>query len=322
MPSDKPDRPRKLAQTAVSLCVLAALAGVAVGLLVKQSRFERPGREVAAAMSFEHLLSGALVPMSPLERFTPETLWEKINGQADFYIAAGLVSLNCQRFRLAADPDDWLELYVYDMGEWSGALAVFVPREESTAVDLTANAYESGGSVFFVHGRYYVEIRAAQPTEQLAEAGMMLARNFVADTEIDTASQLDPAELFPADHLVADSIKFKKANVFGFAGLDNVYTAVYGFDGIKATAYVSPRGSADEAKRLAEAYEQFLRDLGAGDIARPSLPSGGEVLELSGYYYVIFHHEQFMGGVNECRSSVMARNVANALYEHLSEQGE
>ncbi len=333
MPSDKPDKPnkpRKLAQTIVSVCVLLVLAGIALAIFAKQFRFDRSVRTISAAISFDYTLPDALTPKSPPEHFTPETLWEKINGAADFYVDAGLAELDCQRFTLAAQPTHWLELYVYDMAEWAGAMAVFRPREGSTELTITEHAYESAGSVFFVHDRYYVEIRLSEPSPQLAAAGMQLARNFIAETDIATAERLDPAGLFPPEGLVAGSIKLRKRNVFGFDGLDNVYTATYYLPWtyrihreLYATAYVSPRASADEAERLGDAYEQFLRELGAGDVRLGGeLPAGMTVLELSGYYYVIFHRERFMAGVNECKDIQAARGAADLLDRHLSELAE
>jgi len=313
------DRPRKLAQTVVSLCVLAALAGVAVGLFIKQSRFDsgRPEHAAAAAMSFEHLLPDALMPMSPPERFTPATLWKKIDGAAEFYIDAGLAELSCQRFALAASPADWLELYVYDMAEWEGALAVFTPREGATAVDLTDRAYESGGSLFFVHGRYYVEVRAAQPTEQLAEAGMALARNFVAETRIVTAGRLDPAKLFPQSGLVPDSIRFKKSNVFGLAELDNVWLADYEIDGVKARAFISCRDSAEDGERVFAAYLDFLGQFGAERAWELLHRTGVTDRELSGNYYYIFYSGRFVGGVHECPDQKTAHQLAYELHDHV-----
>jgi len=320
MPSDKPAKPRKLAQTVVSLCVLAVLAGVAAGLLVKQSRFRawRTKQPIEAVTSFEHLLPDALAPMSPPERFMPATLWKKINGQADFYVDAGLVELNCQRFALAASPADWLELYVYDMADWTGALAVFVPREGAAAVDITDDAYQSNGSVFLVHGRYYVEVRAAQPTERLAEAAMALARNFVADTAIDTASHLDPARLFPPGDLVPDSITFRKANVFGLAEFDNVWLAEYELDGVKARAFISVRDSDEEAERLFGSYVDFLDEFGA-ERAWGLLHRTGVIdRELSGSYYYIFHFGRYVGGVHECSDQDTAHQLAYELHDHVA----
>jgi hypothetical protein len=44
-----------------------------------------------------------LSEMTPLENFTPETLYEKINGQADLYLASGFLQLKSQRYRRVSE---------------------------------------------------------------------------------------------------------------------------------------------------------------------------------------------------------------------------
>lgn len=316
-------KPASRAQSAVSICILVALLCIASAVLVKQFYFDRPGADKPPATSFTHLLPLTLTAKGPPEHFTPKTLWEKINGGADFYVDAGMAGLDCQRCVLVDNSDGWLDLFIYDMGEPISAATVFKRREGSTELQLTDLAYESGGSVFFVHDRFYVEIRLAEFTPQLAEAGMALARNFVASAAADTSQQLDPAELFPLENLVADSIKLKKANVFSFDGLDNVYTAGYRIGDVKVTAYVSPRGSVAEARQLADAYVQFLRDNGAHDvIVAAETPGDMTVLELFNNYYIIFQRGHFMAGVNECKDRGAAQGVAFALAGRLAEQSE
>ncbi len=324
MTSDNRDKPASRAQSAVSICILVALLCIASAVLVKQFYFDRPSE--TPSTSFTHLLPLSLTAKGPPEHFTPETLWEKINGGADFYVDAGMAGLDCQRCVLVDNSDGWLELFIYDMGERASAASVFKRREGSTELQLTDLSYESGGSVFFVHDRFYVEIRLAEFTPELAEAGMALARNFVAGTAADTSQQMGPAELFPPNNLVADSIKLKKANVFSFDGLDNVYTATYALEYVRlthATAYVSPRESAAEARQLADAYVQFLRDNGAHDLTvAEQMPADMTVLELFNNYYIIFHRGHFMAGVNECKNFGAAQGVAFSLAGHLAELSE
>jgi len=232
MQAEKSD---KRAQTVVSICVLLVLAGIAVGLLITHARYDRGAKEAqpvalikAGSPLVAPLPAGLVVKTAP-ERFDRQTLSDKIDGRADYYLPSGFIALTCQRFALAGDPGAWLEMYVYDMGADDNAFAVFTAQRRPTGepLELTQHSYHAGGSTFFTHGQYYVEIVSPGPSEQLAEAGMALARTFVAETRIDTASQLDAAGLFPPDGLVPDSITLKKADVFGFDGLDNVYTATY-----------------------------------------------------------------------------------------------
>ena len=60
------------------------------------------------------------------------------------------------------------------------------------------------------------------------------------------------------------------SDVFGFSGLDRVYTAKYGADNDQVTAFIAKRSNSEEAADLAAAYCRFLLENGgleAGELA-------------------------------------------------------
>ena len=53
------------------------------------------------------------------------SLSDKINGKAELYLAAGFARLETQRFALTDNPGQWMERYLYDMGQHANAFSVF-----------------------------------------------------------------------------------------------------------------------------------------------------------------------------------------------------
>ncbi|MBM4397772.1 MAG: hypothetical protein FJ087_19045, partial [Deltaproteobacteria bacterium] len=61
----------------------------------------------------------------PSERFGPDTLSDKINGRADFYLDAGFVGLTCAVVASGTHRDLRFEACDYDMGSFRGAFSVY-----------------------------------------------------------------------------------------------------------------------------------------------------------------------------------------------------
>ena len=64
-------------------------------------------------------------PLSPPETFDAEKLSEKIDGKAGLYLSAGFKSLTCRRYKKPDNPDLWLEIFFYDMGNIINSFAVY-----------------------------------------------------------------------------------------------------------------------------------------------------------------------------------------------------
>ena len=116
--------------------ILLALLAIAGGVFLQQFNFNpavlvaRGAGQNAAARSFTASQPVADLPpelreFGPLETFTPDNLYDKIDGKAELYLAAGFVQMRCQRFALKASPEQWLEWFVYDMGNLPQAFSVF-----------------------------------------------------------------------------------------------------------------------------------------------------------------------------------------------------
>lgn len=319
----------------ISAVILLALAGVVAGVLVKQSvydasRYAVPDADTQAAETgeafpFAFAQPDSLVPLGAAEMFVPDTLYEKINGGADRYLDSGFVRLDYQRYGLADDPDQWLALWVYDMGTPANGLAAFTAHRPAgvESIEFAERAYESGGSVFFKHGQYYVRVVVAAESEALAAAAMELARQFEQGMTVELDAAAERIELLFSSEGRVGEIELEKANVFGFDKLDHVYLTHYEIDGVSVTAFLSPRADATEAADLAEAYIAFLKSIGAteSDLGGQQ-PSGVTELTLYEYNYLLFQKGAFFGGVNECFDRGAAQQVGYQLYQAVSEMDE
>ena len=63
------------------------------------------------------------------ESYGPDTLWEKINGQAEFYLPAGFKSLESQLYVVADNAEMYIEVNIFDMGSPLNAFSVFSQQQ-------------------------------------------------------------------------------------------------------------------------------------------------------------------------------------------------
>jgi hypothetical protein len=322
-------------ETTVSWVIMGTLAVIAIGLFVRQSHYDPT---LFAPSASESQAPGEVLPASlapsdprrfapqdmrvfgPLESFGPGTLSDKIDGKAELYLSAGFLSLQCQRFVSLIDPSSWMEVFVYDMGTLHQAFAVYSgqKRKEAMPLDLTPFSYKTTNALFWVYGKYYVEVIASVPSQAMTESMISFGKKFVSGTSVEEHAIDEPA-LFPADHLEEGSIALLISNAFGFGDLKNVFVARYHRDGEALTAFLSRKEDPLEAERVAGAYRGFLLDNGGTSVPLSVHLTSGSLVEILGTYELIFCHDRYVAGVHEAETQQAAEELALMLKGHLAE---
>ena len=327
--------PPSRCESMASWVIMGTLAVIAIGLFIRQSHYDptlfvpsvlesQAPSEIAPAAVLPSDL-GQFMPQDmsifgPLESFGPETLSDKINGKAELYLSAGFLSLRCQRFAGRNDPRSWMEAFVYDMGTLHQAFAVYSMqrRGEATPVDLTPFSYNTGNALFWVHGRYYVEIIASVSSQAMTEAMLSFGKAFLSKTSIE-AHHIEELTLFPKDHLEEESITLSISDTFGFSGLKHCFTARYHVRGKEVTAFMSKKGDPAEAERVAAAYEAFLMANGGTAMPLGADLMPGSLVEILDTFELIFRHGQYVAGIHEAETQEAAEDLAWTLKRHLTE---
>ncbi len=322
-------------ESTVSWLIMGTLAAIAIGIFIRQSHYDptlfvprvleaqAPGDgmpESLPSSDFSRFVPEEMSVLSPLKAFGPDTLSEKINGKAELYLSAGFLSLQCQRFASLIDPPSWMEVFVYDMGTLHQAFAVYSSqkREEAMPLDLTPFSYKTINALFWVHGRYYVEIIASVPSEAMMGSMLSFGQTFVSKMSV-AEHHIEELALFPKDHLEEASIAFLVSNAFGFADLKNVFMARYHMEGEALTAFLSRKEDPTEAEKVVAAYQAFLLENGGTAIPLGPDLMPGSFVEILDTFELIFHHGQYVAGVHEAETQEAAEELAWMLKRHLAE---
>jgi hypothetical protein len=328
---------RSRTETLVSLTILLALAAIAATMLLRQVNYSSPflaalaeptSSPAAPAGQKESDLSAyagtGLSAMSPMESFTPDDLYKKIDGRADLYLTAGMIGLRCQRLAGQGDGEPWVEVFVYDMGSPDNAFTVYSKQKRPGVQELTELAYQTPNSLHFAHGRYYVEILASADTEPIRQAMREYRDHFLLAVEGGSGTAAKDMALFPSQDLRAGSISRSGEDDFGIKGFQNVFLAVYRIDGVDVTAFLHRCASPKEASDLAAAYRDSFGKKSFGGQVTPTgqdIP-GGFLIKVLDTYKIVFSRGPFVAGVHESPQRQAAEKVAASLARKLSEMAK
>jgi len=332
--SSKPGRANRL-ESAVSICLLAVLFLIALGMLIKQSctDMSRFGIEAATMPEFEIPLDlGSLVPagfeiLSKTETYDSENLYEKINGKAAFYLDSGFKKLFTQRFANKDDSNLWMELFVYDMDNIANAFSVYStqkrPDVEMLSFAYPRFHYKTGNSLYFVHGQYYVEVVGSSESTKLLSAMVDIAQKISSAlaADADTRTLEVKMALFPKENIVPGSIRLYLESAFAFEGLTDTFAADYRCGDQTVTAFLSKRANAKEARMIAESYYQFLIDNGGVEKTIPLAGKyPGKMIDIDGATEIILAIGPFVAGIHEAESYECAIEVASLLSSKLVDE--
>ena len=195
--------------------------------------------------------------------YTPESLYEIINGSAELYLSYEVVALTYANLTHDRNPNYYLDISVYDMGSPTNAFGIYsverAPNQQRAK--LGRASYWSGSSLFTWHGNYYIIIALAGPESELKKIGLKLAQDIAAQLE-DTGESVRGLEALPKKGLVENSVKYFRTDAMGLAFLKNTYIARYRVGRQTTTTFYSRMETAEEARHQFNQYLDHVREYG------------------------------------------------------------
>ena len=319
----------------MGLLILIALAWIGFWVFKQQFKFNpalltdreeeqaavaplHPPSPIASPMS--KFLPENLAPLSAPEKFNPDTMSDKIDGRAELYLSADVVELACQRFAHLGDPSSWMEVSIYDMGGARNAFAVYgiQRREESQDIDVADFAYKTPNAIFFVRGKYYVEIVASVVSEQASADMETFAKKFCEN--VDGGRQALPeADLFPTNGLIQGSMILYIKDGLGFEKFDNLFIASYKIGEAEATAFLAARKTEAEAAQLVKDYAAHLLANGGVEEQTAGADNWTRLFNLFGTYELVFARGRTVAGVHEAEKNT-AETLGSMLHKDLGDK--
>lgn len=293
-----------------------------LALMVVALMFIWSARQLIASQSLPEIVAGFTPKgwqiFDEVKQFSPENLYEQINGRASFFLAYDMIKMTYVSFVNSVNPAQFTDLSIYDMGTPTNAFGVFSAERSQgkSPLDLGRSGYRAEANYFIWKGQYYVRIINSEVTDELQRIGMDLAQKMTAFLT-DSGEQVWGLAALPLKDRVSESVQYFKANAMGMEFMQNTFIAEYRKSGTKVTAFLSRRDSVESARGNVDRYATFAKKYGKG-VDR--LRVGGVKLvscDMGGSYDVVFHKGRLMGGVSSVEDRGLAIRAAIELWQQL-----
>jgi len=214
-----------------------------------------------------------------------------------------------------------MELYVYDMTAIRNAFSVYSVQRRADADILSlfhpSFGYMTDNALYFVHGKYYVELIGSAESTQLFKAMTEIAGNITSKLKVGEVGQIAELSLFPDENAVLGSVKLYLADAFGYDGLTDIFVRQYKLDDETISAFLSKRPDSKNAEVVAGSYRNFLIENGATTKKAINKALEGKVLDFYDTTEIVLSTGPFVVGIHEAENQRLAEELAIKLIDKL-----
>ncbi|MCX6135581.1 MAG: hypothetical protein NTU47_17375 [Ignavibacteriales bacterium] len=184
--------------------------------------------------------------------YTPNNLWDVIDGAADLFLEYNFVDLRIARYQRSSDIEIKVELYRHKTAVDAFGMYSQERYPDYHFINLGTQGYTEKGTLNFLCGEYYAKISTVQSAQE-AQVGLMAIGKTLARGLNRPSSWPDLLAAFPQKGKQANTEQFISKNFLGYSFFNNVYTASY-IEDVPFKAFIIRMGSAEEARKTAETY--------------------------------------------------------------------
>lgn len=254
----------------------------------------------------------------PVSTFGPDTLYEKINGRADYYKSFGFERLTFVSLTQAGGAGQAVvDVELYDLGRASNALGAYAGErrpESASRLDESGLSQLGRNALMLTHGRYYVRAigseESAAVREQLERVERAFRETLAADP-LPWGYALFVGQL----GLAPDRVSYVAENAFSFGFARDVYIGRTGDD--EAEVFVVAVADEHAAEQLATKLVEGFSSLGG-----TPAPIGGVRLVADPYLGTLAGataHGRWVVGVHRAPDRERARSGVEQLRRALDE---
>ena len=201
-------------------------------------------------------------PEGDPEVYSPEDLFEYINGSAEMF-----VDFNLQEMAFLNYFDDYgrnVLVEVYDHGDLNNAYGMYSQEQPNPAnlVEIGVEGYYDTGMLNFYRDNYYVKIQGFDLDDQ--DEAMLTIVGKIVSQNIGGKKDVPPIlDCFPPDAMVRNTERFVSKNVFGHGFLHSAFIAEYQSGGSRnARGFIIVAKDAADADAMLAAYVKLVEDGG------------------------------------------------------------
>jgi hypothetical protein len=184
--------------------------------------------------------------------YTPDNLWDFINGAADTYLALGFADLNVTEYKKGKEV---IKVEIYRHSDHTMAFGIYA-SERSPSYNFTtigSQGYITDGAINFFKGTCYVKLRTWSKKPKTLQAEESLAQRIAGMIDGETAMPALLSE-FPEEGKKSNEETFVNESVLGHQFLNKAFKAVYQTGNENFNVFLLKFASPAEAFKTAATY--------------------------------------------------------------------
>ena len=231
--------------------------------------------------------------------YDEETLWEYINGAADYYLNYGFMQLEVLEYKQSEEVYIKAEVYSHSSNLNGFGIYAYERTDDAEFITIGSEGYIIHSTLNFFKGPYYVKVYSHNSENATIEAIKTIGNKLSDQLRCDNPM---PAELnfLPANRL-ANSEKYLPKNFLGYSFLPNTILASYKQKGNVLDFFYSTYKTEGEALEALNSYFSMLK--------MDSTPIANEVFTIddpfNGLVYCKVTKEKIVGIIN-CSDQAIA----------------
>jgi len=252
--------------------------------------------------------------------FTPQNLYEIIDGEAELYISYGFEELASLLYYRGSPEDTFFVVDIFDMGNPLNAFGVYsgFRHPEYRFEEVGTEGFVSDYGIKFYKGKYLVDIKAAEFSEACRKAVWSTAREIAR--RIQTPDH--PPELtgmLPGRGQIPHTLRFIQKEMLNQGFLPGGLEARYPVEGGEATGFVVVFDSLAAARRGFDELKSFCSV--SGGLMKAKVPGELSFAARTPYHGIllVFLQGKNLCGVRDLEKAVNGQSLADSIYAHLME---
>lgn len=247
----------------------------------------------------------------PIQEFSPENLYDYIDGAADLYLTYDFKDLQVAEYTREDKASVIIEIYRH--GSPTAAFGIYSQERlaNSDFLDIGVQGYYEEKILNFLAGNYYVKISSSN----IAKYDRDILIRFAKETaeKIGGDRSFPPLlKAFPDEGRIKNAEKFIGKNFLGYSFLASAFTADYEAAGQKFKMFVMVGASPGDCQARLQRYFQQLK--------RPAETIAEGRYEISDPYHgnlEIFWKGQYIGGILNLPPSPLRQKYLSSLEARL-----
>lgn len=241
--------------------------------------------------------------------YTSESLWEYINGAADYYLNYGFYKLEVVEYSFSED--EYIKAEVYHHNSELTAFGIYAYERPSKAdfLELGAQGYMQHSALNFYGNKYYIKVHSNQTDQRTIETIKKIGYK-LAELNINSDESSFSFDEFPAKNKIENSEKYYPSNYLGYDFFSNAMEVSYKIGDDKFKLFKITMNTADEVAARLKDYFEFT-----GFNVEPEQDKIYEVNDTFNDLVILQCNEHIIYGVFDCDDAKTAREYLKMLHK-------